>query len=451
MTHVDVDAELARIRRGRRNREAAANKSNGSGDLRAKPAMSTWPVMHDAAYHGLAGEIVHTIEPHSEGDPVGLLLQSLADIGNMIGRGPYYQVESDRHHPNLYVGLVGESAKARKGTSRRRIHAIMKIADERWQNDCVKSGLSSGEGLINEVRDAVQKWDPGTQAWETCDPGIADKRLMIIEDEFAGALSVMERHGNTLSPILRKAWDGDRLATLTKNSPISSTGAHISIVAHITGDELKLRIPRTDLANGFANRFLFALVKRSKELPFGGNLTDSEILHLGTQLRRIVEAAKGIGRVTFTDDAGAEWVRVYSALSAGQSGLLGAITARAEAQVIRLATLYALLDNSSHIEVAHLKAGLAIWEYCEASAAYIFGDAVGDPVADEILRALRQAGEAGMTRTAIRDLFGRNRSGDRIGAALALLMGKGRAKGELKETGGRPVEIWFATKDGCHG
>jgi DNA replicative helicase MCM subunit Mcm2 (Cdc46/Mcm family) len=173
--------------------------------------------------------------------------------------------------------------------------------------------------------------------------------------------------------------------------------------------------------------------------------------HLGTQLRRIVEAAKGIGRVTFTDDAGAEWVRVYSALSAGQSGLLGAITARAEAQVIRLATLYALLDNSSHIEVAHLKAGLAIWEYCEASAAYIFGDAVGDPVADEILRALRQAGEAGMTRTAIRDLFGRNRSGDRIGAALALLMGKGRAKGELKETGGRPVEIWFATKDGCHG
>src|SRR5262245_37008326 len=119
-------------------------------------------------------------------------------------------------------------------------------------------------------------------------------------------------------------------------------------------------ISRTDLANGFANRFLFALIKRSKELPFGGNLTDSEILHLGTQVGQIIEAARGIGRVTWTNDAAAEWARVYSALSAGQSGLLGAITARAEAQVIRLATLYALLDNSTRIEVAHLKAG---WRY----------------------------------------------------------------------------------------
>lgn len=152
-----------------------------------------------------------------------------------------------------------------------------------------------------------------------------------------------------------------------------------------------------------------------------------------------------------TDRAAAEWERVYNALSAGQPGLLGAITTRAEAQVIRLATLYALLDNSTRIEVAHLEAGLAIWEYCEASAAHIFGNALGDPVADEILRALQQAGEAGMTRTAIRDLFGRNRSADRIGAALALLLAKGRAKGEVRETAGRPVEIWFATMEWRHG
>ena len=165
--------------------------------------------------------------------PPALLVQSLVCAGNMIGCAPYYQVESDHHHVNLYVALVGESAKARKGTSRRRVHAIMKIADERWHDDHVKPGLSSGEGLINEVRDPVQKWDPDAKMWKTCDPGIADKRLMIVEDEFAGALSVMERHGNTLSPILRKAWDGGRLATLTKNAPISSTRAHISIIAHI--------------------------------------------------------------------------------------------------------------------------------------------------------------------------------------------------------------------------
>jgi hypothetical protein len=69
---------------------------------------------------------------------------------------------------------------------------------------------------------------------------------------------------------------------------------------------------------------------------------------------------------------------------------------------------------------------------------------LGDPVADEIMRAVRQAGAKGMSRTAIRDLFGRNRSGDRIGAALALLATSGRARMAMRETGGRPAEFWIS-------
>ena len=76
-----------------------------------------------------------------------------------------------------------------------------------------------------------------------------------------------------------------------------------------------------------------------------------------------------------------------------------------------------------------------MWEYCEASAAFIFGDSLGDEVADDILRALQLAGGAGLTRTAIRDHLGRNRSADRIGAALALLMNKGKATAEVRDTG----------------
>ena len=401
--------------------------------------------MDRAAYHGFAGEVVETIGPHSEADPVAILIQFLTCVGNVIGRAAYYQVESDRHHANLFTVLVGASSKARKGTSMGRVSAIVKVADERWLNERMKGGLSSGEGLINEVRDEVKHWDAKEQVWQTVDPGVTDKRLMVTEAEFASALSVADRHGNTLSPLIRKAWDGGKLATITKNSPLSATDSHISIVGHITEDELRSRITRTEMANGFANRFLFALIRRSKELPFGGELTDSQILHLGEQLKEIVGAAQGVGRMNLADGARAEWARVYSALSAGQPGLLGAITARAEAQAIRLAMVYALLDNSTHIDVDHLKAGLAVWEYCEASAVHIFGNALGDQLADQILRALQQAGPAGMTRTAIRDLFGRNRSVDRIGAALALLQQKGRAKAEMKETGGRPLEIWFAT------
>src|SRR5262249_8844348 len=114
---------------------------------------------------------------------------------------------------------------------------------------------------------------------------------------------------------------------------------------------------------------LFALIRRSKDLPFGGELTDSEILHLGTELTKAVEFAKSVGRVTLTDGAKAKWAQVYGALSAGQAGLLGAITARAEAQAIRLAMPYALLDGQNEIDEPHPKAALALWEYCEASAA----------------------------------------------------------------------------------
>jgi len=409
---------------------------------------SEWPLINPAAFHGLAGEVVHTIEPHSEADPVAILLQILVVVGSVIGRLPYYQIESDRHHTNTFAVLVGASAKARKGTSMGRVRAVTKVADESWHADRIKGGLSSGEGLIAEVRDEVRTWDAKEQQHHITDPGAADKRLLIVEPEFAAVLGVADRPGNIISALVRRAWDGDKLATLTKNSSLTATEAHVSIIGHITEDELRSRITRTDLANGFANRFLFALIRRSKELPFGGDLTDSEILHLGERLKSAIEWAKIAGRVTMTDAAKVTWTTVYGALSASQPGLLGAVTARAEAQTIRLALIYALLDGTPEIDEPHLRAALAVWEYCEASAAHIFGNTLGDPVADDIEQALKRLFPEGMTRTAIRDLFGRHRTTDRIGAALALLLAKNRARVEAAATGGRPVETWFASSRG---
>jgi hypothetical protein len=446
MTCVDIDAELARIKRERQRRE---QRAGGNGADTSQPNKTTtpveWPTMDRAAYCGLAGDIVRAIEPHSEADPVAILLQLLACVGNIIGRAPHYRVESDRHHGNLFVALVGASAKARKGTSWGRVRAIAEVADVRWAGERIRGGLSTGEGLIQEVRDATMR------DGEAVDPGVLDKRLMIVEPELAGALAVMERHGNTLSPIIRRAWDGDALATMTRNSPLRATGAHISIIGHITTDELRARLTRTDLANGFANRFLFPLIRRSQALPFGGDMGDSETLTLGERLAPVVESAKTAGHITWAADAAREWARVYGPLSADRPGLLGAVTARGEAQAVRLAMLYALLDGVTQIELSHLSAALAIWEYCEASSAHIFGAMIGNPDADEILRALQQAGADGMPRTAISNLFGRNKSGDRIGAALALLASKGRARMDNRASGGRPVEMWFATVEARHG
>ena len=120
------------------------------------------------------------------------------------------------------------------------------------------------------------------------------------------------------------------------------------------------------------------------------------------------------------------------------------MNARAEAQVIRLSCIYALLDLSPTICIDHLKAALEVWRYCEDSCRYIFGDALGDPTADALLRALRDRKPEGLTRTEMNQLFKGHKGSSQIGRALELLKAQGLVRLQSKETKGRPVEEWFA-------
>lgn len=413
---------------------------------------SGWPEpLDNQAFHGLAGEIVCVIEPHTEADPAALLIQLLVGFGSLVGRGPYTAVEADRHGVNLFAALVGVSAKGRKGTSWGQIRRVLEGVDPEWSRGRVQSGLSSGEGLIWSVRDQIEKQQPRKEGgrvveYQTVveDPGVTDKRLLALEPELASTLRVMGRDGSTLSPLIRQAWDTGDLRVLTKNSPAVSTGAHISIVGHVTRDELLRYLNSTEAANGFANRFLWVCCKRSKQLPEGGNIREVDFGPLVRRLSHFVETARTAGRLERDDQAREIWRKVYGDLSEGKPGLFGSVTGRAEAQVLRLSLIYALLDGASIIRSEHLLAALAVWEYAEASARYIFGDAVGNSVADQILKALRKEID-GLARTEIRDLFGRHCKGSEIDAALRVLSETGLAYNEHEQTSGRPVERWHAT------
>jgi hypothetical protein len=390
----------------------------------AEPA---WPVMHEAAYYGLAGEVVRRIELHSEADPVAILLQFLAAFGNAVGISPYYQVEGDKHRAKLFIVTSGATSKGRKGTALGRIRQLMEIADPEWERDSIQSGLSSGEGVISHVRDPISKLGKDG-AIEQVDAGVADKRLMLVTEEFAGALRVMERAGNTLSPVLRDAWGTSKLQTLTKNSPIKATDSHISIIAHVTDDELRAVLTRIEMANGFANRFLFARVRRSKLLPHGGHLDFATLQGLGEQVAERLKQARMLGRITMTDAAAEAWEENYPSLSGDRAGLLGAVLGRAEAQVIRIALIYALLDNTEQIDLPHLGAALAVWAFCEDSATQIWGDMIGDDVADTILATLKTTGMAGLGRTEISNLFSRHVPSARITMVLETLQRAGKAE-----------------------
>jgi hypothetical protein len=419
-----------------------------------------WPEMDPAAYHGITGRVVETFEPHTEADPNALLIQFLIGVGSLIGRTRFYKVESTRHYPNLFGVVVADTAQG-KGTSIDRIKDVLAVADEKFIKDRVQGGLSSGEGLIDPVRDPVEKWDKnandGNGGMVIVDQGESDKRLLVVESEFSSVLTVMTREGNTISQLIRLAWDSGNLQSMTRSSSpgklkLKSTAAHISIIGHITPRELLACMTDTDKANGFANRILFAIAKRSKLLPFGGDLTDSEVKTLGDELRGIVDHVTELNRpaqVTMTDAArtlwGEEGKGLYRVLKTKpRAGMLEAICGRAVAQVTRLALIYALLDKADQIDVDHIKAAVAVWNYCEDSAAYIFGDSVGDHVADTILGTLRQRGGRGMTRTEISNLFGRHTTGGAIQRALAELLRLGKVRMDTTPTKGKSVETWFA-------
>ena len=396
------------------------------------PAPAGWPAPPDqAAYHGLPGAIVAKIAPHTEADPVAILTQLLVACGALIGRGAHFQVEATPHHPNQFLLLIGDSSRARKGSSLDHVTKLLTDVDPTFPST-LTTGLSSGEGLVWKVR------DPNGQ-----DPGAQNKRLLVIEPEFASVLKSTSREISTLSPTLRSAWDGRPLALLTRTAPARATDAHISIIGHITATELQHHTTRVELANGFMNRFVLASVRRVRLLPEGGNPNPLNGTGLARYLATVLKHARAAGHVKLDPAARELWWHTYPKLTEPGDGLAGAICARAEAHTIRLALLYALLDGQRHIQPEHLQAALALWDYAARSAAWTLGQATGDPLAEQLHAALiRYPG--GLSRTQLSDLLDRHQPSTRIQRALDALAAAGRADHAKILTAGRPAELWTA-------
>jgi hypothetical protein len=424
----------------------APRQVTGSPEIEASIPIPDWPdPPGELAFYGLAGEVVRLIEPTSEADPVGVLLQLLIGFGNVIGSGLSIIADGHNHHANEYVVTVGDTSRARKGTAYRRVRPILTHVDLRWAENRVAHGLSSGEGLIWEVRDPIYGTDKQTGQPKIIDPGVDDKRVLIVEQEFGNVLRVLARDGNTLSGVLRLGWDGDDLRTMTKHSPARASKPHVSLAGHITQQELAKYLSAVEVFGGLGNRILWASVRRSKLLPFSGSANGREIERLGSRLAAAADLARVAGTIVWTSTASALWESEYANLTENRPGLWGAITSRGEAHVLRLSMIFAVLDKSAEIVDTHVLAALELWRYCDRAAAYLFGGSVGDRDADSILDALR-ARSGGMTRTEIRDtVFQRNKTSDEIVRALALLLRFGLAQSEQVQTEGRPAERWFAT------
>jgi len=188
------------------DRDGTVHDDDDAGPLSVVP----FPSIDTDALQGIPGKIVEAVLPHTEAHPAAILAQVLARFGALIGGGLHVRADNRMHAARIYPLVVGKTSDGAKGTSDQ-VAAALSAAAERMSSSPWPmrqlSGLSSGEGLIETVRDANGD-DPSKKGY---DEGIPDKRLLVVESEFTGALAVMERQGSTLPRVVREAWDGDVL------------------------------------------------------------------------------------------------------------------------------------------------------------------------------------------------------------------------------------------------
>jgi hypothetical protein len=411
----------------------------GAGKLEDYPPAP----MREDAFYGLAGSVVKIAVENSEACKEAILVQFLAAIGNILGRDLYIN-QGVYNHLNEFVCLVGDSGGA-KGTSWEAIRGLLELIDEEWSKHCIKPGMATGEALINSIIDSREIIVKGRRNTETglaetvTEPGVNDKRALMLETEFSRLLAVCARSGNTLSEVLRQAFDSNKhLATNAKSDHCIATHPHVSLIGHITPNELKERMNDVSYSNGFGNRIIWVEAYSSKSLPFGCIPEWYAQEQLITNLRDVVEWAKAEPRfMQWTDGGSAAWERWYNRRDS-EKGITGALLQRDRTHLLRLAMIYAILDCRVCINENHLKAALAVWDYAKQTVQRIFGNMKGSSVAEKIYDFILISGE--VSTREIYDHLSRNVSSKEIHIAILKLEVQGLVQTFTEKSGSKKIQ-----------
>ena len=370
---------------------------------------ATPPPIGEAAFIGPLAHWIEELEPHTECSRDNLLAQGLTTWSAMAGRRRYSYLEKDLF-ANLFSIVLGSSAFARKGTAfghaKRFFHELI---NPEWHG--IIDNWQSGEALVYHVRDETRKRNrAGIEV--TDDPGILDKRILAAEEELAHLFRADSRPGSTLLSVLRQAWDCPHfLRNTTKKNPTVATDPYISLLGHMTQEEI-VSVERTAISNGFLNRCLWfyaaqarrianarpivyspGLIKEFHDaLRFGLGGNDVEVMAL--DLEPVL--------VPLSLEAQEWWNEFYLNIFDSREETTGKVIARTPSQIRKVALNYSTLDLSEEIKLPHLLAAKAIVDHSSAYAAIIFRSFTPNKLADKIFRYLQRKFPEGKTRSEIR-------------------------------------------------
>ncbi|MCL1599151.1 MAG: YfjI family protein, partial [Actinomycetia bacterium] len=204
------------------------------------------PQLDDRVYHGPIGGILRFWEGKTEPLTPTIAIELIARISACVGSGVYYLMpDGGRLGLNWWGLLIGDTSLSRKGTAA----GVAKRSMPPDFDVRTTNGIGSGEKLIELVSN-VEYDDDGKVT-----SGHMDQRLLIDEPEFGAILVRSEQSGSTLSPFMRKLYDGVPVHHEVKAGSTHASGYHLAIAASITPSELRNKLSDEAISNGFANRF----------------------------------------------------------------------------------------------------------------------------------------------------------------------------------------------------
>jgi hypothetical protein len=378
------------------------------------------------------GMLLDHLTPLTDAPHSSLALAACVTMSALVGSGPRLQWRG-AHRPALFGALVGHSGYGRKGAAMREVERAFRQVDP-LLDEITTGGMASGEVFIDILNDS-KKNSLGT--------------VLIREHEIASMLIIASREGSTLSSNLRKAWDGDRVETRSRaKGHTTATGYNAAFLGGITPGELEKRLTADEIANGWANRFLWFWSER-REGGFNPVADDTMPSNLRSYLQDCIQHARSLGgahliapqyTMTLSTDALAWMEARAAALDVPPIGVIGALRQRMPGHVIRLAMVAALLEQSSVVEVEHLTFGQRMTDYAVESMRPVFGLRVDDPVAMHILDGLAQLPDGWMNTTDLKRWTGKDYP--RVKSAMRVLLATGVVVPEVRpargDAGGRP-------------
>ncbi|WP_326945438.1 YfjI family protein [Amycolatopsis sp. NBC_01307] len=431
--------------------DAAAEAFTVAEIGRARAAL---PAIDPAVFDCYLGGLVESVADYTEGDPVNVLASLLCFAGVHLGQGPHVRAGDDLHPLLVWPLVIGRTNSGRKGagwSSARRL-AVAAAPDFMVTNQ--RSGLTSGEGLANLFTDtpeeSTENDDPAARgkrrAGGRLPPG--DRRLLVVEPEWAGVMERMRREGNSLSATLRAGWEGGDLSTLAVTARVAPE-SHVGILGHITPEEFRAKVSASDLAGGTYNRFLPVMVSRARFLPGGQGAPDMLVKGIGAELAERLDQGGQLGAIGFTAAGNELWRRLYVEFGTdtGDVPAVEQFISRAAPYCLRIAAIHTALDGATAIDTRHLLSAAALVRYSIASARTALSN---DQAAAKLLRWIADAGAAGRSRDEIREGFchKHKRANDDARRNLVTLVEAGRlVVGKRPAAGkGRPTEVYTAVQ-----